>query len=113
MLFRSGRQRPERRQCAIAGTLESAQRSLQCVRGRLRDRRLYRHPRTENQTAPFGHLSVRKVIHIRIDFFYKLHQPVWISPYAVFLLSPEAHRLGPFLPRPEDFDVSGICPLPA
>ena len=51
--------RPECRQCAIAGTLESAERPLQCVRGRLRDRRLYRHPRTENQAAPFGHLSVR------------------------------------------------------
>ena len=32
---------------------------LSALYNRLRDRRLYRHPRTENQAAPFGHLSVR------------------------------------------------------
>lgn len=54
----TGGQRPERRQCAVAGAVESAQRVLQCMRGRLCDRRLHWDSGTENQAAPFGHLSI-------------------------------------------------------
>ena len=50
--------RPERRQCAVAGAVESAQRVLQCMRGRLCDRRLHWDSGTENQAAPFGDLSI-------------------------------------------------------
>ena len=54
----AGRQRPERGQCTFPCAVGSAQRVLQCVRGRLRDRRLHRHPRAENQAAAHRDLSV-------------------------------------------------------
>ncbi len=56
----AGGQRPERRQRAVAGAVESAQRPLQRVRGRLRDGCLHRHPGAEDQAAARGRLSVRR-----------------------------------------------------
>lgn len=50
----TGGQRPERRQCAVAGAVESAQRVLQCMRGRLCDRRLHWDSGTENRLLRSG-----------------------------------------------------------
>ena len=54
----AGGQRPERGGRPVAGAVEPAQRVLQCMRGRLCDRRLHWDSGTENQAAPFGHLSI-------------------------------------------------------
>ena len=56
----TGCQRPERCKRTVAYAVESAQRSLQCVRGCLRNRCMHWYSGPENQAAAIGNLSVRR-----------------------------------------------------